>query len=146
MRPTSRRPSSKLVSETAAVAEGASGTLLDLSGQGASHHELSDAAARLRAAARSRESEHARRARVHQCRHLRWHQRPEGGIGGAFVCDEVAWARIAPRLEAEARRRWKAAGQEEPLDAHRLDAFLELLAGGGGSGGGRAAGPGPTPW
>ena len=128
-------PQLKLVSETAAVAEGASGTLLDLSGQGASHQELADAAARLRAAARSRQSEHARRARVHQCRHLRSHQRPEGGIGGAFLCDEVAWARIAPRLEAEARRRWKAAGQKEPLDAHRLDAFLELLAGGSGPGG-----------
>ena len=119
------------------------GTLLELSGQGASHQELADAAARLRAAARSRESEHARRARVHQCRHLRWHQRPEGGIAGAFLCDEVAWARIAPRLEAEARRRWKAAGQREPLDAHRLDAFLELLAGGGGSGG-SGGGPGGT--
>jgi hypothetical protein len=128
-------PQLKVVSETAAVAEGASGTLLELAGNGASHQELADAAARLRAAARSRQSEHARRARVNQCRHLRSHQRPEGGIAGAFLCDEVAWARIAPRLEADARRRWKAAGQREPLDAHRLDAFLELLAGGGGSGG-----------
>ena len=134
------------------MAEGAAGTLLELAGHGASHQELADAAARLRAAARSQWSEHARRARVHQCRHLRSHQRPEGGIGGAFVCDEVAWARIAPRLEADARRRWKAAGQREPLDAHRLDAFLELLAGSAGAGGRRGpgaepgAGPGPTRW
>ncbi len=140
-------PQLKLVSETAAVADGAAGTLLELAGNGASHQELSDAAARLRAAARSRQSEHARRARVQQCRHVRWHQRPEGGIAGGFLCDEVAWARIAPRLEADARRRWKAAGQREPLDAHRLDAFLELLAGSGGGGGagGSGAGGGARP-
>ena len=46
-------PQLKLVSETAAVAEGAAGTLLELAGNGASHQELGDAAARLRAAARS---------------------------------------------------------------------------------------------
>ncbi len=123
-----------LVSETAA-AGGAAGTLLDLSAQGASHRELSAAAARLRAAARSREGDRARRSRVHRCRHLRWHQSTEGGIRGEFLCDEVAWARVAPRLEADARRRWKGAGQGEPLDAHRLDAFLELLGGLGGPGG-----------
>ncbi len=134
-----------LVSETAAVADGASGPLLELVEEGASHHELADAAARLRAAARSAEAEQARRARVNRCRHVRWHQRPEGGIAGAFFCDEVAWAAVAPRLEAEARRRWKAAGQREPLDAHRLDAFIELLAGGAGSGGASGAGGAARP-
>jgi hypothetical protein len=124
----------KLVSETAAVAAGAAGTLLDLTGKGASHQELSDAAARLRAAARSRETERAQRARVNRCRHLRWHQRPDGGIGGEFLCDEVAFAKVAPRLEADAKRRWKAAGLGETLEAHRLDAFLDLLAGSGGVG------------
>ena len=119
----------KVVSETAAEAPESTGDLLDLVTKGASHQELSDTAARLKAAARSRESERARRARVHQCRHLRAHQRPEGGIRGEFVCDEVAWARVAPRLETDARRRWKAAGQKESLDAHRLDAFLALLGG-----------------
>jgi len=86
----------KVVSETAATAPESTGDLLDLVTKGASHQELSDTAARLKAAARSRESERARRARVHQCRHLRAHQRPEGGIRGEFVCDEVAWARVAP--------------------------------------------------
>jgi hypothetical protein len=124
----------KLVSETAVVAAGAAGTLLELTGKGASHQELSDTAARLRAAARSRESERARRARVHRCRHLRWHQRPDGGIGGEFLCDEVAWATLAPRLEADAKQRWRAAGQGDTLDAYRLDAFLNLLAGSGGAG------------
>ena len=52
---------------------------------------------------------------------------------GEFSCDEVAWARVAPRLEAEAKERWKAAGSSDPgtLEAHRLDAFLEMMADGG---------------
>jgi hypothetical protein len=134
----------KLMSETGAVAPGAADTLLGLAGEGASHQELSDTAARLRAAARSRETDRARRARVHQWRHFRWQQKPEGGIRGSFECDEVAWARVAPRLEAEAKARWKAAGKSESLDAHRLDAFLDILAGsrigaGSGSGGRRHA-------
>jgi hypothetical protein len=119
----------KLVSETAAVAPGAAGALLELNNKGASHQELSDAAARLRAAARSRETERARRARVHARRHVRTYQCPEGGVRGEFFCDEVAWARVAPRLEAEAKERWKLAGPGEPLEACRLDVFLEYLAG-----------------
>jgi hypothetical protein len=119
----------KLMSETSAVVPGATELLLGLAGEGGSHQELTDAAARLRAAARSRETERARRARVHQWRHFRWHQSPEGGVRGEFLCDEVAWARIGPRLEADAKERWKAAGKGEPLDAHRLDAFVDMFAG-----------------
>lgn len=122
-----------VVTKAASEAPASTGDLLDLLGKGASHRELYDTAARLRAAARSRERERARRDRVHQCRHLRSHQRLEGGIRGEFLCDEVAWARVAPRLEADARQRWKAAGQKDPLDAHRLDAFVELLGGSAGS-------------
>jgi hypothetical protein len=125
----------KVMSETAAVGADAVDTLLGLTEQGASHQELSDAAARLRAAARCRESERARRARVHQGRHLRWRQSPEGGIRSEMWCDEIAWARVAPRIEAEAKERWKAAGRGEPLEAHRLDAFLDLLARNGADGG-----------
>ena len=126
----------KLVSETAAVADGASGTLLELVGAGG----VAPRAGRRRRPAAGRGAERRRPSTpggpgCNRCRHLRWHQRPEGGIAGAFFCDEVAWARIAPRLEGEARRRWKAAGGREPLEAHRLDAFLELLAGGAGSAG-----------
>jgi hypothetical protein len=116
-------------------------SLLDLIGQGASHQEISDTAARLRAAKRSRESEGLRRARVHAQRHFRWHQVDGGGIRSESFCDEVAWARVAPRVEARAKELWKAAGAHdgESLAAHRLDALIELLSeseSGSGSGSG----------
>ncbi len=123
----------KLMGEAEAAAPGSAKTLLDLAEGGASHQELSDTASRLRAAARSKESEAARRQGVHERRHLRWRQSPQGGVRGEFFCDEVHWARVAPRLEAEAKERWKAAGSSDPstLEAHRLDAFLDFMAGGG---------------
>ena len=133
----------KVVSETALVGPAAVETLLGLHEGGASHQELRDAAVRLRAAAASKETERARRDRVHRGRHLRWHQCPEGGIRSEIFCDEVAWARVAPALEAQATARWKAAGAGEGLEAHRLDAFLDLLAhgiGGTGDGSGAASG------
>ena len=133
----------KIVAETTAVAPKAPGALLALVDEGASNQELRDAAARLKAEARSAECDRARRARVHTNRHFRWHQDPNGGIRGDFFCDEVAWAKVAPRLEAEAKARWKAAGsaEGESLDAYRLDAFLEILGCSGrakGGSGGRA--------
>ena len=120
-----------LVTTTAAEVPGAADDLLDLKERGASHRELADAAARIRAAARSKETERLRRARVHTNRHMRWWQAEGGGIRGEFFCDEVGWARIAPQLEAEATRRWKAAGNghggRDSFEAYRLDAFLFLL-------------------
>jgi hypothetical protein len=120
----------KIVADTTAVAPGAPGALLTLIAKGASNQELSDAASRRRAAARKVECERERRARVHATRHFRWHQDDNGGIRGEFLCDEVAWAKVAPGLEADAKARWKAAGTAggEPLEAHRLDAFLALMA------------------
>jgi hypothetical protein len=54
----------------------------------------------------------------------------------------VAWARVAPELESRAKARAKAAGgRDEPLEAHRLDAFLELLASTGPSGERRSTRP-----
>jgi hypothetical protein len=120
----------KLMSDSEAAAPGSADTLLELVERGASHQEMSDSASRMRAAARSKETERATRDRVHQWRHFRCHQNPEGGVRGGFSCDDVQWARVAPRLEAMAKERWKAAGKGESLDAHRLDAFLSLLAGG----------------
>jgi hypothetical protein len=119
-----------LVAKTASEVPGAAPTLLELAEGGASHRELKDTATRLCAAARSREADRARRARVHAGRHMRAHQVETGGVRGEFFCDEVAWARIQPGLEAEAKARWKAAGSHsgESLDAHRLDAFLDLLS------------------
>ncbi len=125
-----------VVTNAASEAPESTGNLLELLGQGASHQELSDAAARLKAAARSRETAHLRRARVHAHRHLRVHQVDSGGVRGEFFCDEVQWARVAPGIEARAKELWKAAGGgTEPLEAYRLDAFLEQLGGPGGSAG-----------
>jgi hypothetical protein len=122
----------KIVAETTAVAPKAPGALLTLVEDGASNQELRHAAARLRAEARSLECDRARRARVHANRHLRWHQDPSGGIRAEMLCDEVAWATVAPRLEAQAKARWKAAGAAgDALDAHRLDAFLEIMGSSG---------------
>lgn len=119
----------QLLAASTGVAPEAPGTLLSLLAGGSSHQELKDTAARLRAAARCRESDRARRARVHAARHLRWYQSEGGGIRGEFLCDEVAWARVAPGLEAEAKERWKTGGgvNGEPLEAHRLDVFLDRL-------------------
>ena len=132
-----------VVVKTASEVPEATESLLDLIGQGASQQEVSDTAARLRAAKRSRETERVRRARVHSQRHFRWHQDENGGIRGEFFSDEIAWARVAPRLEAEAKARWKAAGAAagDSLEAHRMDALIDILGGSGGeeSGNGGAA-------
>ena len=128
-----------LVTKTLSETPEASADLLDLMNRGASHQELSDAATQMRASARSTENERLRRARVHTNRHFRWGQDEHGGIRGGFFCDEVEFARVAPRLEAEAKRRWKAAGNGngsgegggDSLEAHRLDAFIDLLSGPG---------------
>jgi hypothetical protein len=128
-----------VVTQAAAEAPGSTKDLLELVGQGASHQELTDTASRLKAGAKSREDERARRDRVHATRHFRWHQVDSGGVRGEFFCDEVHWARVAPSLEARAKELWKAAGGgsggggSEPLEAYRLDAFLEQLGGSGGS-------------
>ena len=123
----------KVVANSLGETPEASAELLDLLDQGASHRELSDAVTRKRAASRSIETERLRRARVHTNRHFRWGQDEDGGVRGGFFCDEVEFARVAPRLEAEAKRRWKAAanghgmGVGDSLEAHRLDAFIDLL-------------------
>jgi hypothetical protein len=129
-----------VVAQAAAEAPESTGPLLDLLDRGASHQELSDTVAGLRAAHRSREDERVREDRVHAHRHFRWRQDPAGGIRGEFSCDEVAWARVAPLLEQKTRARWKAAGDgRSSYDAHRLDAVIELLGASGGSGGGARA-------
>ena len=100
-------------------------SLLDLIGQGASQQELSDTAAQ--AAGRQKKPRDRARAAGPGApqRHFRWHQDDNGGIRGEFFSDEIAWARVAPGLEAEAKARWKAAGAAagESLEAHRMDAL-----------------------
>ena len=46
---------------------------------------------------------------------------------------------MSPRLEAEAQQRWRAADGGDSLDALRLDALLDLLAGSSGQGPGARA-------
>jgi hypothetical protein len=124
-------PQLSLLTKSEAGAPGSAAPLLELVEKGASHQELSATAARLAAAGRGQETERARRARVRANRHFRWRQDEGGGIRGEFSCDEVAWAKVMPLLEAEAKERWKKAGAAgaDSLEAHRLDAFLELMAG-----------------
>ena len=123
-------PELSVVATAGAADPAAIPTLLELVEERASHQELCASAEAAKAAARQREDERARRARVHAGRHLRWHQCEGGGIRGEFFCDEVDWAKVSPRLEAGAKARWKAAGAEkgESFEAHRLDAFIDVLA------------------
>jgi hypothetical protein len=123
-------PELKVLSDAALTAPESLPELVSLAVGEASHKELSDAANRAKCCARSVESARLRRARVHAARHLCWHQEEAGGIRGEFLCDEVAWAKVAPILEAEAKKRWKESGggDAESLAAHRLDACLDLFA------------------
>jgi hypothetical protein len=125
-------PQLNLVTSAASVDPDAAGTLLETAAS-SGHQELADAANHLKACARSKETERARRARIHASRHLRWRQAEGGGVRGEFLCDEVAWARVAPALEAATKARAKAAGAGcvDSYEAHRLDAFLDLLSGQG---------------
>jgi hypothetical protein len=126
-------PQLKLLADARAVDPEAPAALLALIGEQASNQEVSDALARLRNWAHSKESARARRARVHAQRYFRWHQVQGGGIRSEIFCDEVAWARVAPDIEAEAKARWQAAGagaqERESFEAYRLDAFLDLISG-----------------
>jgi hypothetical protein len=122
-------PEIGVLAQSALEAPEALGDLLELATGDSSFKELSDAASAAKCAARTRESARLRRARVHRARHLRWRQDERGGVRGEFLCDEVAWARVAPVLESSAKARAKAAGGggEDSFDAHRLDALIELL-------------------
>jgi len=124
-------PQLSLVAGAAGSSPDAVADLLDLVEDEASHQELSERAKEMKAAARSRESEREQLERVHTNRHFRWHQDEHGGIRGEFLCDEVAWAKVAPILEGETRARWKAAGSDSglSLEAARLDAFIDLVGG-----------------
>jgi hypothetical protein len=126
-------PQLGLLTDAAGADPEAVPTLLEMLEGHASHQEVSDKAKEMKAAARIKESEHARRARVHAGRSFRWHQVEGGGVRGEFFCDEVAWARVGPRLESATRARFKAAGAEceDSYEAHRLDALIDLLGSSG---------------
>jgi HNH endonuclease len=126
-------PQLSLVTGTETAAPGSAEPLLAMLENGASHQEVSDKAAEMKAAARSKESERAQRQRVINNRHFTWHQDDDGGIRFSGLCDEVQWATVAPIIEAAAKAHWKAAGGESGLSmaAARLDALIDLLGGGG---------------
>ncbi len=126
-------PQLSLVTSAASSAPDAAPALLGLVDGHASHQELAEEAERLKACARSRESERQRRARIRAARHLRWHQASGGGVRGEFLCDEAEWARVAPGLEAATKARFKAAGADctATYEAHRVDALLDILSQGG---------------
>ena len=130
-----------VLAQAEAAAPGSAAPLLELVEGGAGHQALCDEAARMKAAARAKEAECERRAKVHALRHLRVHQCEAGGIRGEFFLDETQWARVQSIIEAEARARFKAAGSDDPtsFEAHRLDAFIDLLAGAKGTGGSRGS-------
>ena len=86
-----------VMTKTGAEVKDAVETLLPLAEGGASHQELRDTAARLKATARRREDERARRARVHAHRQLRAHQVDSGGVRAEIFCDEVRGPGWAPR-------------------------------------------------
>jgi hypothetical protein len=117
----------KLVADAERSAPGAAQSLLPMVDDQASMAELRDQASRLRTAARCRETERARRNRVHSARHFRWSLAEGGGIRSEMLCDEAAFARVLPIIEASAQERWRSAAGSEPLEAHRLDAVLALL-------------------
>jgi hypothetical protein len=123
-----------LVAQAASVApQGEERLLAKVEGQ-ASQAELRHELAQMRAEARSKEAAHERRTRVHRNRHFRWRQDPGGGIRGEFFCDEAAWATVMPTLESRATALQKEAhrlGADEPLDAFRMDALLDLMSQGG---------------
>jgi hypothetical protein len=112
-------------------------SLLDLIDQGGSQQELSDTAARMRAAKRSRETERVRRARVHTQRHLRWHQDRDRRHPGRVL---LRRGRLGPggpgaRKGGQGALEGGRLGGGESLAAHRIDAFIDMLAGSGGRGG-----------
>ncbi|HEY2214390.1 MAG TPA: HNH endonuclease signature motif containing protein, partial [Acidimicrobiales bacterium] len=121
------------VADAASIAPDGEERLLSMVGR-ASHAELADEVSKMRAEARCREAAHERRSRVHRMRHLRWRQDPHGGIRFEGHCDEVGWAKVMPSLEGRALALQKAAhraGSDEPLEAFRMDALLNLLSQGG---------------
>ncbi len=123
----------EMVADAAAVAPGGEERLLSMVGT-ASQAEMRDEVSSMRAEARSKEAAHERRSRVHRGRHLRWRQDPHGGIRIEGHCDEVAWAKVMPGVEARALSLQKVAhraGADEPLEAFRMDALLDLLSEGG---------------
>jgi len=72
---------------------------------------------------------------------LRAHQVDSGGVRASSSVTRCSGPGSFPRSKHKPKSRWKAAGAKdgESLEAHRLDAFIDLLAASGGTGSGRGA-------
>ncbi len=125
--------------QAAEVARGATaeptvlGGLLEAARHG-SLSELRSEAERAEAAARSREADEARHARVRAGRHLRMWNDPDGSLRGRFSLPPEEGAGLLSALEAEANRRFdeaRRAGSREGREAYLADALCALGSGGG---------------
>ncbi len=108
--------------------------------RGGSLPELRAEADRAEAAARSREADEARHARVRARRHLRMWNDPDGSLQGRFCLPPEEGAVLLAALEAEANRRFdeaRRAGAHEGREAYLADALCGL---GGGASAGRPGG------
>lgn len=123
--------------QAAEVARGASAEpsllpeLLETAREG-SLRKLRSATDRLEAAARSREEDEARHARLRAERHLRTWNDPDGSLRGRFSLPPEEGAHLLSALSAEAERRFQQArgrGSFERREAYLADALCGLAAG-----------------
>jgi len=94
--------------------------------------ELRDEADRLEAAARSREQDEARYARIHAERHLRTWLDADGSFKGRFSLAPEDGALFLSGIEHEANHLFDAArraGLREPREAYMADALVAVVSG-----------------
>ena len=94
---------------------------------------LSDKCRRVRANARSGESDEARLARLRASRYFRSWSAEDGAVMGQFRLDPEAGARLLARLEAATRKVFDAArrgGRREERQAYAADALVDTVCGG----------------
>ncbi|HXY44645.1 MAG TPA: HNH endonuclease signature motif containing protein [Acidimicrobiales bacterium] len=146
--------------EAAEVARGAAADPLRAdellaAARGGSLRQLRAEADRAEAAARSREEDEARHARIHAARHLRTWLDADGSLKGRFSLTPTEGALLLSGLEAEANHLFdlaRRAGLREPRQAYLADALVAIVSGQAPtlapgpppSGGARSRGPAAT--
>ncbi|MGC9963528.1 MAG: HNH endonuclease signature motif containing protein, partial [Acidimicrobiales bacterium] len=121
-----------------AAAPGLDKELVKLSRSG-SLSELRAAADRAEAAARSREEDEARHARIRRGRHLRTWLDADGSFKGRFALTPEDGAVFLSGVEHEANHLFdlaRRAGLREPREAYLADALVAVVSGQAGRGGG----------
>jgi hypothetical protein len=128
-----------IIAGAGAVAPNSETELLKIAEQG-SLRELSEAAERAKAGARSAEESEARHRRVHENRSLRSWTSPDGTAHAHLKTTPDALAELLASLESvrkEIFEEARASGRQEPMDAYLADALLEVVTGRRGTGGTR---------